>query len=447
MTMKFSQFRLKLLIVLLSSAVLITVFQNCGGGEFELASVGGAIGSDTHDPLSEDPPTTPDPGSDPSPVPNPAPPLTPLPPMQAIEVNYSGIKAKALNLSPGHWVEIQTTNKIMDVAPKSQETTWAISGPASVVTAWCGGALGKDSLFIWGGGHMDYGGNEVYRLRLTDLTWERLTNPSKYIEPCSPVCKTIDDTPTSAHSYDGVQYIFEVDRLWVGSGSGYPSGNGAPQSYFFNVQNLTWEKKKVERVGWLGSDWDPITKLVLINDNAARLTAWDPLSDTYHNTSSANWSVSDTSSALDWRTRKYISLSGDRKGGRLLYWDLKDVKFRDPTSKIPWNQFAQTYRVEGDTLVKFMPPTSNRMGLEYDPDTGFLVAWDGGPSVWTLNTETWIWTEITPKSVHNPNRMEESNSTREKTRGIYGRWRYIPSLKVFFGYNDVNGNPWLFKMP
>lgn len=433
--MRYSKFQKKSTLAIVGSAALIVLFQNCSGGGFE-STLSNSLAS------SEVP-------TDPIPDPGPptSPPLTPLPPMDPIAVNYSGIAGKAVSLAPGHWLEIQTTNKFMDVTPPRAETTWAIVGPSSVVTAWGGGALGKDSLFVWGGGHMDYGGNEVYRLRLTDLTWERLTTPSKYIEPCDPVCKTVDDSPTSTHSYDGVQYIFELDRLWVGSGSGYPSGNGASQSYFFNVQNLTWEKLKVERTGWLGSDWDPISKLMLINDNAARLTAWDPMTDTYHNTSAYNWSVSDTSSALDWRTRKFVSLSGDAERTRLLYWDLKNVQFRDPNSKIPWNQFAETYRVENGNLVQFMPATKHRMGIEYDPDTGYLVAWDGGPSVWTLNTETWVWTEITPKSTINPNRMMASDPTREKTRGIYGRWRYIPSLKVFFGYNDVNGYPWIFKMP
>jgi len=48
------------------------------------------------------------------------------------------------------------------------------------MTAWSGGAFDttRDRLVVWGGGHADYPGNELYVFDLGTLRWQRLTDPS-----------------------------------------------------------------------------------------------------------------------------------------------------------------------------------------------------------------------------------------------------------------------------
>ena len=45
------------------------------------------------------------------------------------------------------------------------------------ITAWSSAALDPDSsrLLVWGGGHADYAGNEVYAFDLRSLQWTRLS--------------------------------------------------------------------------------------------------------------------------------------------------------------------------------------------------------------------------------------------------------------------------------
>jgi hypothetical protein len=60
-----------------------------------------------------------------------------------------------------------------------------VLGQAGVFSAWCGGAFAPGlgamgSLLHTGGGHGDYGGNEVYRFDFHTRLWTRLTEPHPY---------------------------------------------------------------------------------------------------------------------------------------------------------------------------------------------------------------------------------------------------------------------------
>src|SRR5213593_285726 len=57
--------------------------------------------------------------------------------------------------------------------------TWGTDGPWAVIAAWGGGALDtqRSRLVLWGGGHADYYGNELYAFDIPTLTWSRVTDP------------------------------------------------------------------------------------------------------------------------------------------------------------------------------------------------------------------------------------------------------------------------------
>lgn len=71
----------------------------------------------------------------------------------------------------------------------------------------------KGALVVQGGGHADYGGNEVYVFEFDTMTWKRINNPSTAINalgpnplPMPPGSDLLhgelsDGTPVSAHSY------------------------------------------------------------------------------------------------------------------------------------------------------------------------------------------------------------------------------------------------------
>lgn len=85
-----------------------------------------------------------------------------------------------LKVRDGGWCSMSGAS-INDVLPKSiSPEIHMVSGPKSVISAWNGAAFDSQRLkmYFHGGGHRDYGGNEVYELDLLLGRWTRLTDPS-----------------------------------------------------------------------------------------------------------------------------------------------------------------------------------------------------------------------------------------------------------------------------
>lgn len=139
------------------------------------------------------------------------------------------------SMAPG-WHAIANT-RFRDVMPGKQQTEWGTVGPISVLIAWNNIAFDGKNLYAHGGGHSDYGGNEVYRFSLANLKWERVIEPAPYparilkdpdgTASKNPArCPAPVDGPPSTHTYDAK---FVTDgRLWVSTtGIAFcPSGVG-----------------------------------------------------------------------------------------------------------------------------------------------------------------------------------------------------------------------------
>ena len=101
---------------------------------------------------------------------------------------------------------------------------------SAVMQAWSGAALDtkRNRLIIWGGGHGDYSGNEVYSLNLgvAPPTMTRLTEPSDFTQnPAGcPDTNTVDGTPVSRHTYNSLVYLPTVDRVLSFGGALAPCG-------------------------------------------------------------------------------------------------------------------------------------------------------------------------------------------------------------------------------
>ena len=93
---------------------------------------------------------------------------------------------------------------------------------------------------MWGGGHNDYYGNEVYAFNLKTLTWSELSQPSDRTGytggPVNP-----DGTPVSSHSYDALTYLPGTNQMFVGSINDF-NGNSYPNTFLFNLSTNTWQQ-------------------------------------------------------------------------------------------------------------------------------------------------------------------------------------------------------------
>jgi len=92
----------------------------------------------------------------------------------------------------------------------------------------------RDRLLLWGGGHHDYYGNEVYAFNLGDFTWDRVTDPSPPLNPgfvSNPTpCDRVlaDGNPNARHTYYNLDYIPEIDSMFVSPGFALSCRNAGP---------------------------------------------------------------------------------------------------------------------------------------------------------------------------------------------------------------------------
>lgn len=103
--------------------------------------------------------------------------------------------------------------------------------PSKIIAAWSSFAWdsNRGDLILYGGGHANYSGNDVYRWRSRDLKWERASLPSQVAAVMAGTVATVaidgaDAAPASAHTYDNSIFLPIVDRYLVLGGALYNTG-------------------------------------------------------------------------------------------------------------------------------------------------------------------------------------------------------------------------------
>ncbi len=132
------------------------------------------------------------------------------------------------DLAAGHWYEVPNSRmSSVDPCPARNCSYSGSSGQDSVIRSWGGGAYDsqRDRLIVWGGGHSNYAGNELYAFDVNSETWLRLTQPSTSIQ--QDVSHYSDGKPSSRHTYGDLQY--DPNNDWfvsLNAGSTYGSTGG-----------------------------------------------------------------------------------------------------------------------------------------------------------------------------------------------------------------------------
>ncbi|MEW5979028.1 MAG: Ig-like domain-containing protein [Acidobacteriota bacterium] len=334
-------------------------------------------------------------------------------------------------LQPGYWYEFPNSklSAYSAVYPPSP-TPPGITGPQSVMSAWCGGAFDtrRNRLMIHGGGHADYAGNEIYVFDLSTSTWSRLWGPSanSSIYPVSSVQQETyyDGNPSSVHTYNGLLYLPTQDKLWRGGGSLWSgSGGGSRASWMFNITNSTWERKADST--YLGvsqvAAYDPVTGHIFGFSDRYQIIEYDPSANTWTNRASMGgiYMGEDVSGVIDPQARLFVAMGN----GHVIVYDLNSKTVRNQTTS------------GGSSIVNARGP-----GLTYDSTLQRIVGWAGGTSVYSLNTSNWTWTQHTAAS---GNSVSPSTPTPV---GVFSRFQYIPSKNVYILVNSVGTSVYAFKV-
>ncbi len=102
--------------------------------------------------------------------------------------------------------------------------------PSKLISAWSSFAWdsNRGDLILYGGGHANYSGNDVYRWRSRNLRWERASLPSQIAVIPGTVAAIaidgVDAAPSSAHTYDNSVFLPIVDRYLVFGGALFNTG-------------------------------------------------------------------------------------------------------------------------------------------------------------------------------------------------------------------------------
>lgn len=336
------------------------------------------------------------------------------------------------DLRPGYWVEVPNS-RLRSVTP-------AVSPGGRVtmvVAAWSGGALDtkRDRLLVWGGGHSNYAGNEVYALDLREMRWSRLSDPS--VADDDKAATYPDGQPRARHTYNYIEYVPAWDRLVSFGGSGpWPRGGGefTREISEFDFDGRTWTTGTRPAVPPGGSmiaaiaRTDPATGDVYFVPGASgALMRFDPETEQWHGGWGRGYLTAHATAAIDPRRRLMVAVGKGAKDGtsQIWMWDLSR-----PSAPV-----KLLGRTSGDGAAeKAMAP-----GFVYHPPSGKFVAWLGGTDVYVLDPDRWEWQRVpaAPDNVVDPG--------PQSPRGTYGRFQFVPGLDAFALVNSIDQNVFLLR--
>ena len=308
----------------------------------------------------------------------------------------------------------------------------AFPGTGAVMVAWSGGVYdsGRDQLVIWGGGHADYSGNEVYAfgpLAGTNPTWKRLTNPSNPPADNKPYAP--DGRPVSRHTMAVLDYLPTPFNKMISCGIPSQYSNGYSASgvdlFDFTINGMTGQPWSVgaaapstEYASMAACAYNPATQRVWFQDagsSRSRLQQYNPTTNTW-TAHAYNSPVGTTIAAIDPTRNLFVWLEA---GVGLKVFDLN-------------NPDAPPYVPATSGVAN--PQTAYAPGFVYDPVNDRFVAWHGGTTLYSLSipsnpkTGTWTWAVIPLDGGNTVTPSVPTTSSGGYETGTYGRFRYLPAL-------------------
>lgn len=308
--------------------------------------------------------------------------------------------------------------KIRSVLPSTAQQ----GSPNAIIDAWGGGVadIVRNRLLVWGGGHSDYYGNEMYALDLTTLTMQRIIDPSPYTAQSSCSSALPDGTPTSRHTYGGLAYVTHKDQMFSVWGSKAPCGYADSATWMYDFPTSKWKVAVAQSPqggpGGALAVYDSSTRRVYFKD-VQDFYAFSPDTNTYTKLNSASQNVDyHLSAAIDTKRRKFVMI-----GNGIQVVDL--------------NTFTMTSLSTTNTpgfVTSMQSP-----GVAYDPVADRIVAWHGGSAVYALDMDSKVWTRVDTNA---------GPTSAAPWQGTFGRWAYIPQYRVFAMVNSIDENAWVFRL-
>jgi len=325
------------------------------------------------------------------------------------------------------WHSLPNT-KLASVCP-SDPTIQGADGCTAVISTWGGAAADtkRNRLIIWGGGHTDYYGNEVYELDVSAQTMSRVTSWTS-----NPVLggteQQADGRPTSRHTYDNLAYLPTVDQMFSFGGAlaGNPS-RGSNATWWFDAATFTWTRKDPSKgehpnggPGLNVSVYDPNTQLVFVED-LSNLWSYNPTTNTYARLGGVGNNLDYHLNGVIDSSRKMLFLVGAGQFWAVGIASGSNHSFQNWSSRV----------VGCGPLMN-----SGYPGLAFDTRQKLVVGWAGGDSVYLFNAETKSCTTQTFSGGPGPAQQNGTN----------GRFAYFPALNLFVVVNDWRQDAYVLRL-
>ncbi|NOZ52939.1 MAG: hypothetical protein GXP08_07315 [Gammaproteobacteria bacterium] len=346
-----------------------------------------------------------------------------------------GLNATIQAMPANSWYEVPNTQLSQSPAEaKDPERKGIWRGNfknANGAMAFSGGAFDskRNRLLIWGGGHHDYYGNEIYAFNLTDFSWDRVTNPSP-VTKSADICTDVlsDGNPNSRHTYYNLAYIPDPVDSFFSTPAGSTSCNSGgrdDRTWMFNFSgkqkwtDIAPTGKPVINWAPTASAYDPITNQIF-SVSADVLYRYNISNNHWTRLPNSNGVTGDRGVVVD--TKRHLLVVVGR--GEVVVYDIGNESYQPQK----WETTGGEFNTKGSGNIKGYRP-----GVNYDPVADRIVVWDGG-AVHALNMETKEWSHLAVA----PQARFDS--------GTYGRFRYSPIENAYVVVNSSKQNVLIFKL-
>jgi hypothetical protein len=350
--------------------------------------------------------------------------------------------ATTTSLSPG-WHDLSGTI-LQNVCPANNfgGINYPFAGYCHyVIDAW-GGAMGdtkRNRLIIWGGGHGDYYGNEVYSLNLgaTPATLTRITDPSPLpVSGCPDAAP--DGAPVSRHTYNNLAYLPAQDLMFSFDGGKAPCGLVSGHTWTLDLSTAKPQWHAMDPVNGynpVGGSWygyavcayDPNSQSVICND-ADIFLRYTPGTNSFTVLKAGQHPPFSSTGVVDPVRKLMIFMGHEYQATAPL------VKVVDLSSGSNFTIQDWSSQVTGCSALA----GSNYPGLQYDPVLDRIVGWPGtGNTIYIFNPDTKTCTAQTY-----PNGPQYTTLPD----GTFGRFQYFPALDAFAVVNQATSDAFLLKV-
>lgn len=394
----------------------------------------------------------------------------------------------------GGWAQVNI-NKFSDVwAPAKDQ----ISGynPSAVINAWSGFAWDnrRGDIILYGGGHANHPGNEVYRWHGSNQMWERASLPTTVV-PVPTVANLFvtidgpDNSPSSAHTYKNNTYLELADRFLTFGGATYNTGGGyvklRANGSWTETGPYLWDPNKADGSklgGTSGSGADvsvPGGQMWQNRDTSVNgIGPYKPTVNTvgtavyarengkdviYYSASASNsqmhlyrYTINDVANPTTdtWERRGLNYYGAFQDQGSAAYDPSRKIFVRTGSDTLPFGYWD--LNLPNDSFDVVFQPTvlsgtydfaqSRNCGMEFDTLRSAYIIWCGGAQVWSMKAPAGAispagWT-IAPI----PSAGSVAPGPIDTAGGVLGKWRYAKDLDAYVALkNKFDGEVWVYK--